>query len=156
MHLTNLSPDVIAIAVLIVSMMYGVFRGAPGVRILILAAGAGWVAATQLNGLVGSIGPAGTSQVGILAVVVLAFALTQHRPARHGSATVAAIGGVAAGIFVLSMALSIVPTASQKWLTAHSFAMLEIQTFHQPILIGVLAVGVLIPLLYHRQPRNHH
>lgn len=156
MQFANLSPDIITLAILAASAVYGAFRGAGGVRILILAAGAGWVAATQLSSLVGQVGPAGGTQVGLLAVVVLAFALTQHAPARHGSTMVAAIGGIVGGILILSTVLSVVPPASQKWLTAHSFAMLEIQTFQQPILIGALAVGVVIPLLYHRRPRSHH
>jgi uncharacterized membrane protein YeaQ/YmgE (transglycosylase-associated protein family) len=156
MQLTNLSPDIVALAVLAGSAFYGAFRGAGGVRILILGAAAGWVAATQLAGSIGSVGPAGTTQVGLLAAVVLAFALTQHGPVRHGSTMVAVVGGIVGGILLLSAGLSVVPTASQKWLTAHSFAMLEVQTFQQPILIGALVVGVLIPILYHRRPRSHH
>ena len=112
--LAHLSPDVIALAIVAGGAVYGVFRGAPGVRIAILAPPAGYVAATELSSWVPSQSkiPAGTTQVIILALVVLAFALTQHHPARHGSAVVGAVGEVGwLGYLALSMALLVVPTA---------------------------------------------
>jgi len=158
MQLTHLSPDVISLAIIAGGVAYGVFRGAPGVRIAILAAAAGFVAATQLASYIPkSAGlPDGTIQVAIVAAVILAFGLTQHRPIRHGSVMVGAIGGGVAGVFALSMALTAVPSASRAWLTSNSLILAEVQSLQVVILMVALGVGIAIPLFYHHQARSHH
>lgn len=157
MQLVNLSPDVIALAIIALCAVYSVMRGAGGVRVVILGAAAGQVAASQLGSLLPtSSGLPGLWQVAVMVVLLILLALTQHKPPRHGNTMMAGIAGAVAGIFAVGQGLAVVPSASQSWLTSHSFLLLEIQTFSQGVLIAGVVVAILIPFLYHRAPRNHH
>lgn len=155
-QLSNLSPDVIAIAAVVASAVYGMLWGAAGVRVLILASIAAGLAVQQLGPMVHVAAPAWAVALGLFALVLLLFMLTTERPHRHGRALAALVGGALAGAVVVACAASALPPEAQKWLMGSSLLMMEAATFHWQILAAGLALGVVMPLLYRRPHRSHH
>src|SRR5438309_1177940 len=115
MQLSNFSPDIIAIAALAGSAMYGLIWGAAGVRMLILGSVAAGLTVQQLAPML-HYDPAWAVALVLFVLVLMLLMLTTERPHKHGRSLVAFVCGALAGAVVVACAVTALPADSQKWL----------------------------------------
>ncbi|HVQ44405.1 MAG TPA: hypothetical protein VMT30_05570 [Candidatus Saccharimonadia bacterium] len=161
MQLPALNANIIIIAVLIVTALYGLVAGKQRLRILILSVYVGIVLAGQLKDTLAPHLPMlGADQVAWLLfglpIVIFGIVGIAHKKAHDKGAFIAnLLVGLCTGALIVSSALQLLPTSQMSAIDNDSFLALNLQQFHLWILGLLPVVALLMGFMHGKEHKGH-
>jgi hypothetical protein len=158
MSIPSINVNIIVIAALLVSALYGMLAGKQRLRVLILSVYVGVVLAEQLLDVVAPyLHGYGRDEISwmllLLPVVIFGFFGVSHGKHERGHAIANIIVGFLAGALIISSGLRLLPTSEMSNIDSQSFVAMELQQLHLWIL-GLLPIVALI--LGFMKGEKHH
>jgi hypothetical protein len=158
MSIPSINVNIIVIAALLVSALYGMLAGKQRLRILILSVYVGIVLSEQLLDVVAPyLRSFSKDQISwmllLLPVVIFGLFGVSHGKHERGHAIANIIVGFLTGALIISSGLRLLPTSEMSNIDSQSFIAMELQQLHLWIL-GLLPIVALI--LGFMKSEKHH
>jgi hypothetical protein len=160
MNVPALNPDLLIAVVLVATTLYGFIGGSARIKALVLSTYMGIVLADTLTNIVSPyVKFLAISQVSLILMLlpILLFAIPKHTGKGHkGNSLVNMLAGLAAGAFVATASLHVIPPSLVTQTASNSIFVTELQGLYIWFVAAMPLVAILPNMISKIGKRNHH
>lgn len=160
MSIPALDSNIIVIALVVITALYGAVAGVSRLRMLIMSVYVGIVLSGQLSGIAAPyLHLIGNDNVPLLMfalpIILFGFSLGKQHGHHRGSMVAALLLGLLTGCLIVSSGLHVIPPSQSQTIIDGSFLAMNLSQFHL-VLIAGLPLAALIGPLFKKKDKSHH